>query len=205
MKLVVFVEGTAGDPGALRKAFRQFLERLGIPGSAIQIVAAGDGPAAHRAYVRSVSKYANDRIAFLLIDSEQHKEKGLPNWEFLSQARKLNKPEAAGVDSLGLMVQCMETWFLADREKVIKYFGLPEDGGPLPKHTEPELVSKSEVLSSFDRAARQIRRRRYQKGQDALALLGLVDPNVIAKRCPHAERFFSALRRTSSDETVRER
>lgn len=70
MKLVVFVEGTAGDPGAFRKVFRQFLERLGFPGSAIQIVAAGDGPAAHKAYVRSVSQSADDQIAFLLIDSE---------------------------------------------------------------------------------------------------------------------------------------
>lgn len=205
MKLVVFVEGTAGDPGALRKAFRQFLERLGFPGSAIQIVAAGDGPAAHKAYEKFVSRSEDDRIVFLLIDSEQHKERDLPNWEFLSRTRKLRKPKAAGVNSLGLMVQCMETWFLADRDAAIGYFRLGKGGDPLPRHAHPELVPKVRILDSFDKASHQSRRRRYQKGADALALLGLVDPNIVAERCPHAERFFNALRRSSSDETVRER
>lgn len=101
---------------------------------------------------------------------------------------------AADEYSLGLMVQCMETWFLADRDAVIRYFRLPKDGGPLPKHAHPELVPKVRILDSFDKASHQSRRRRYQKGADALALLGLVDPNIVAERCPHARQFFDALR-----------
>ncbi len=204
MKIVVFVEGTAGDPAALRKAFRQFFERLGIADSRLQIVAAGDGPAAHKAFAKVVSRPADGQVAFLLIDSEQAKERDIPNWHFLARMRKLEKPKAASDDSLGLMVQCMETWFLADREKAIKYFQLASDGNPLPKHAEPELVPKLQVLESFDKAARQCRGRRYQKGEDALALLGLVDPAIVAKRCPHADRFFTTLRHAASDETVRE-
>ncbi len=197
MKIVVFVEGTAGDRGALRRTFQEFFTRAGIPDGTIEIRPTGDGPRTHKAFERYCNGSNSAQSAFLLIDSEREKAQNTANWRFAQENSNLQKPTSASEESLGLMVQCMETWFLADRDSAIAYFRLPGDGRPLPRHANPESVPKLEVLSAFDSASRRVRNRRYQKGDDALALLAMAQPTKIAAKCPHARIFFSEVMRAA--------
>lgn len=92
------------------------------------------------------------------------------------------------------MVQCMESWFLADPEAVASYFGQGFDSNALPKNPRVERVPKQEVLRSLDRAARPTKKKGYRKGAHAFSLLATIDPKKIENASPWAKRFFERLR-----------
>lgn len=189
----LFVEG-GGDSRYLharcREGFRRFLERAGLGGRMPRIVACGGRGDAYDSFKTSVE---NERkyLPFLLVDSETTVTAESP-WEHLktSPGDGWEKPENAGDDQCHLMVQCMESWFLADIGALREYFkdGFLEDA--LPKNVTIESIEKSELFKSLKHATSKCQKRTYSKGDHSFALLGPIDPKQVSSKCHWAERFF---------------
>ena len=130
-------------------------------------------------------------LAILLIDSEDAVSEGMTCKDYLRREKGLALPESAKNEDLHLIVQCMETWFLADVEALAGYYKQGFNRNALPKSKELEQVAKPDVLAALKAATRQTQKGRYQKWH-GLELLGLLDRKKLVGRCPH---FASLLTR----------
>jgi hypothetical protein len=107
---------------------------------------------------------------------------------------KWEKPAGATDDHLHFMVECMESWFLADKEALEKFFGKDFNRRALPAATAKiESVPKPDLLDRLKQATRSTKKGAYGKGQHSFKVLETLDPARIRGACPWAERFFATL------------
>ena len=103
------------------------------------------------------------------------------------------KPVGADEEDAFLMVQVMETWFLADRDALREYFGSRFAENALGQWAELEDVPKGAVLDALRKATARCPKR-YAKGRVSFELLAQVDPVQVEASCPHAKALLSRLR-----------
>ena len=90
-----------------------------------------------------------------------------------------------------LMVQAMESWFLADRDALANFY----DGGFLANSfpgspTNVEAVPKDDLEPSLKHASKPTKtKREYHKVKHGFALLALIDPTKVGNGSPHAKLF----------------
>ena len=87
----------------------------------------------------------------------------------------------------------METWFLADRDALRKYFGSRFAENALGQWAELEDVPKETVLDALRKATERCQNR-YAKGRVSFAMLAQVDPARVEAACPHAKALLKRLR-----------
>jgi len=191
----LYVEG-GGDYDFLRakcrQGFNEFLQKAGFKGNMPRIVACG-GRA--NAFDRFTTALSQGETAFLLLDSEDLVLVSSP-WEHLRlrTGDKFEKPPAARDDQCHLMVVCMEAWFLADKPLLVTFFGQGFNGNVLPARKDIEQISKSELFTALARATKTCKTKApYDKGEHSFDLLGRIDPAVVRKASPWADRFINAL------------
>ncbi len=192
MSLLVYVEG-GGDRRsytACRKAFGAFFGRVLGDRPKARIVACG---ARHQAYEDFRRSLKDDPkiFAVLLVDSEN------PVMEGVDAATHLRKQDdwtdLQPGQSIHLMVQCMESWFLADKRALSTYYGDGFREQTLPANPRIEQIPKGDVLSGLRIATRGTRIGSYHKTRHAFDILERIDPEMVKKASPFAERLFRAL------------
>ena len=87
----------------------------------------------------------------------------------------------------------METWLLADRQALRRYFGPQFAESMLPHWPELESVPKDTVVEALTKASSRCRKR-YAKGKVSFELLAQVDPDRVAAACAHAKALLGKLR-----------
>ncbi len=92
------------------------------------------------------------------------------------------------------MVQCMESWFLADVSTLESYFGPGFRPTAIPLRNDIERVPKSDVFKQLESASRGSKKDAYDKGSHSFEILGLVDPEKVIERSPFAKRLIDALK-----------
>jgi hypothetical protein len=197
-KIKLLVEGGGNNNHALktqcRKAFSQLLERAGFKGRLPRIVACGDRKAAYDQFCASVND--GSELAVLLVDAEAPVNCSSP-WEHVAkrQGDQWVKPVGARDEQLHLMVECMETWFFADRVALSKYFGNGFNENALPAATANiEIIAKIDIFDHLKRATKETKSKGiYGKGAHSFCILEQLDPSRIRKESVWAERFFSTL------------
>ena len=101
-------------------------------------------------------------------------------------------------ESAHLMVQVMESWFLADRAALKRYFGDGFRETALPGHEAIEEITKADVSNGLRNATRSCATKsRYHKGQHAFEILSLLDADKVMEKAPHAKRLVSAIGRAA--------
>ena len=210
----LFVEG-GGDSKSLRTecraAFNSFLQKAGLSGYMPRIVASGSRNAAYSDYCIAIK---NGEEAVLLVDSETEVISQKDNinsnpvnntiynpWYHLTNRKAVTgeladhweKPVGASNDDCHLMVQLMESWFLADIDALKNYYGNKLNEKSFPNRKDIENISKDSVLASLDAATRDTQKGSYDKGNHSFAILGSVDPNKICDQSPWAKRFVTQL------------
>ena len=204
----LFVEGGGLQNWSLnaecRKGFRQFLEKAGLGGHMPQIVASGARQVAYEDFCTAI---ANNEAALLLVDSEAPiaandqppNVKDWQPWRHLANVAddKWKKPKGATNEHCHLMVECMENWFLADREALIAFFGQGFLVAKLPHAAIlVEEVSKGQVISALGAASRKCKTKDpYDKGKHSFDLLGRIDPSKVVAASPWAKRFVDETKR----------
>ena len=128
----------------------------------------------------------------LLVDSEEPVEKGAR--EHLVTQDTWNDLASLPAEDIHLMVQVMETWLVADRDALRRYYGPGLRARELPVEYL-EGVPKADILESLARATAHARKGSYQKIGHGADLLARIDAEKVRARCPHCERLFAALTR----------
>ncbi|HMM44020.1 MAG TPA: DUF4276 family protein [Candidatus Macondimonas sp.] len=207
MKL--YVEG-GGDAKSLqiecRRGFREFLEKAGLKGKMPGITACGGRRQAYDDYRVALK---SGESAALLVDSEapvvlEHQQ---PEDQFLKwqpwrhlKARHgddWDKPANALDTDCHLMVQIMESWFLADRDAIKAFFGQDFNENALPSADRPiESLAKNDVYDALRRATQNCKTKaKYGKGEHSFKLLAKIDPAKVVAASPWAQRFVEELKK----------
>jgi hypothetical protein len=197
----LFVEG-GGDRNTLktecRNTFADFLKKADFSGKMPRIIACGSRRKAFESYTDEI---VSGGKAFLLVDSETTVEdkfqKGeICNWKpwahLLSRDGWIKPINAKDIDC-HLMVQIMETWFIADIDTIISYFGQNFNRNALSKSNLIELISKKDIYNSLALATKSTNKGSYSKGDHSFQLLRLIDPKKVISLSPWTRRFLELL------------
>lgn len=92
-----------------------------------------------------------------------------------------------------LMVQAMESWFIADPEALKTFYGQGFKANALPKNADVEQVSKETIAKALAKAIRGTNKPEYHKIQHGAKLLGLIAPAKVRKRSKHCDRIFTTI------------
>jgi len=131
----------------------------------------------------------------LLVDSEGPVADGTASWDHLHARDRWRRPDGADDDQAHLMVQCMESWFLADRAALTDYFGQGFLINSLPHRADVEGIPKADVERGLARATVRTRQGRYHKTRHGFHLLARIDPEQVRRASQHAHSLFEALER----------
>ena len=190
MTIHVFVEG--GGPHKktqteCRKAFHKFFQGfLGDSSPRPRVSACGSRNEAYGDFCRSLQN-DHDTVAILLVDAEAPIAAGdgscmhLRNWD--------NWTNPMPEQQVHLMVQCMESWFLADRDTLQRYYGQGFRPNALPGNPDVEAIPKRDVMQGIKDATRGSARGEYHKTRHGFAILEILDPAEVRRSSVHARAF----------------
>ena len=191
----LYIEG-GGEGKDLRARFREgwkkFFGSAGVGGRMKVVRGTGRRQTFDR-FATAVSDSAPGTIPFLLVDSEGPVAPEHSAWRHLRARDGWTRPAGAGDGQAFLMVQVMETWFLADRETLRSCFGAKFRESVLKTWPDLEDVSKSTVLEALERAT-TLCRKPCSKGKVSFELPARVDPARVEAACPHARALLDKLR-----------
>lgn len=202
----LFVEG-GGDAKSLRIAcrngFTEFFKQAGLVGKLPHVVSCGGRKKAYDDFCTAIQ---NREAAFLLVDSEDlvdEQHRGKP-WRHLKQRKGdgWKQPGAATEDHCHLMVACMESWFLADADRLKTFFGQGFNANALPaRDREIESISRRNVANALSKATSQCKTKGcYKKGQHSFKILAQIDPHKVCAASPWAKRLIDTFRKNTPNQ-----
>ena len=203
MKVKMYVEG-GGDNRFLRaqcrEGFSDFFCKAGLEGRMPSIHPCGGRMKAFKDFRNALKKAGAEDFIVLLVDSEDSVGVEEDSWAHLKRRDNWDKPVAATDDNAHLMVQCMESWFLADQDELATFFGDGFHRKALPARPEVEDISKKDVLDSLKAASRHCGKKgKYDKGQHSFKILAHLDPAKVTASSSHAKRLIETLIRKAAD------
>lgn len=193
----VFVYAEGGGEGALaaemRQAFAEFFCKTAL--GAVRrprVVPCGSRTDALASFTIAVGRGRN---ALLLVDSEvpvDPLDHGLP-WVHLAKSDGWRRPESAADVDCHLMVQCMESWFLADWGAISGFFGQGFNARLKPVHPV-ESVATQDVYDLLAKATKACKAKNaYDKTSHSFKLLALISAEAVCAASPWAQRFIDEL------------
>jgi hypothetical protein len=172
-----------------RKAFGIFLAKVIPPGS-FKVIASGSRQNAFDDFCTALYQHPGDYVV-LLVDSETAVT--ATAWQHLYLRDKWTRPTSALDDQAHLMVQVMESWFLADRQTLSTYYGQGFLRKSLPRQKNVELIDKERVFNALSHASRPTRKGKYHKTRHGFDLLELIDPSLVRAASARAEILLTVL------------
>ena len=201
MTATLYIEG-GGERKDLRvrflKGWRTFFDAADV-GRRTKIVRGGSRNETFKRFTSAVRGRPADTLPLLLVDSEGPVQAGHSPWQHLRARDGWNKPDETGEDQAFLMVQFMETWFLADTDGLRRYFGSEFSGRGIKQWPELEAVPKDTVLKALAQATAACGKT-YEKGKISFELLAHIDPARVKATCPHAKALLERLTALSDQE-----
>ena len=197
MSAIIYIEG-GGDRNEnlerlFRRAWAKFFAAAGLDGRLPRVVRGGSRSRTFDLFRKAASDPDPARVPLLLVDSEEAVQEGRSPWQHLDARDNWRPPGGAGDDRAFLMVQVMETWFLADREALRRHFGSRFRENVLRQWPRLEDVPKASVLAAL-RDATSDCSPPYDKGTVSFQLLAGINPGLVETACPHAARLLRRLR-----------
>ncbi len=198
VSIALYVEG-GGDrreqKARLRRALTSFLEKAGLQGRMPRIVACGGRD---KAYDKFTLAHANKTTSAMLLVDAEGPVKANSSWQHLLERKAdcWSRPSGATDDQCHLMVQIMESWFIADRDVLNRFYGHKFRPDVIPQWQDIEKVPKEDVLDKLGRATSGPGKGAgYHKGRHGFEILGRLDPTKVADASPHAKRFIDSLKK----------
>ncbi len=185
--------GEGRELGArFREGWNEFFKSAGV-GNKTKIVRGGTRQQTFRRFATAVEVGRPGTVSLLLVDSEAPVAAENSVWQHLNARDSWSQPPGAGDDQAFLMVQIMETWFLADRAALRKYFGARFRENALRRWPNLENVPKSTVLNALASSTASCSKR-YSKGKVSFELLARINPTLVETACPHAKALLNRLK-----------
>jgi hypothetical protein len=192
----IYVEG-GGDSGstraACRRGFSQLIAKFVASGHLPRVIACGSRNSAWDDFMTALTDGRSDAV-LLLVDAEGPVEPGSTTWAHLAASDKWLRPSGAADEDAHLMVECMESWILADRRALAEYYGRGFNAGRLPNRPDVERISKADIAKALVTATKETRKGQYHKVRHGFDLVGIIDPQVLRSASPRAAAFMDAVR-----------
>lgn len=195
----VYVEGSGRDKAgvvSLRTAFNSFLrgprEKARRKRINLRPLPRGSRENTFRDFCLALRQYP-DALVVLLVDAEAPVRSANPWYHLTHDSGDGWRNPGAEDRQCHLMVQTMEAWLIADRDKLAAYYGKEFQVSALPSNTNVEEVSKENLRKALKRATRGTRKGEYHKTKHGPAILAEVRPEEVARRAPHCQRLFDVL------------
>ena len=206
MKVTIFVEGGGDRQDVLtecRRGFATFIGKM-LPGKAKPtVVSCGGRGEAYKDFCTAVGQLKDGERAILLVDSEDQVSPGDRPWKYLHDRAEdgWDKPEGADEEDACMMVQCMESWFLADPASVAAYYKNDFKRTKLPKavNGSVEAVSKEKIEKGMKSATSETIKGTYHKRGHGFALLTVIQPELVIAASAHAGMLRDVLRKWLDD------
>ena len=151
VKVRLFVEGggtSKAQNSVCRRDFRKFIEKAKLTVRNLEVVLCGSRTHAFEDFKNAPAD--GQSLALLLVDAERPVKAPAVNakpWEHLKQSPDgWIRPKTVTDEQCHLMVEVMESWFLADVEALETYYDQGFKRSMLPRNTNIESVSKQDVI-----------------------------------------------------------
>jgi len=192
VKVHIYVEG-GGDQNLTltkcRRGFSQFFKKIVPSGYQPKIIACGSRVQAYNRFCAAITQYP-EVFCLLLVDSEAPVTDDQGSWKHLKLRDDWDCPASATDDNAHLMVQCMESWFLADQKNLAEFYGQGFNPNALPKQLNIELIPKNDVADGLEAATRHTKTKgKYHKTRHGFDLLALIAPHQVRHASEQAERL----------------
>ena len=161
-----------------------------------RVIPCGPREKTYDRFCTAINEAKDESFIVLLVDSEAAVAFGDSPWKHLK--KRWTQPSAATDDSAQLMVQCMEAWFVADRQSLSAYFGknFKASALPLPARNDVEAIAKDDLERKLKQATKLCSKGSYNKGRHSFELLGCLDPSKVMDASHHAKRLIDTLRQS---------
>jgi Domain of unknown function (DUF4276) len=192
----IYVEGGGNQKRtiqACRAAFAKYFQKVVAAGRQPRIVACGSRQSAYRDFLKGLDDRKYDRV-LLLIDAEGPVASRDDAWSHLLKYDKWLKPAQAAADAAHLMIQCMESWFMADKHFLEIFYGEGFNQGALPPRAEIELIPKNDVSAGLENATRHTQKGLYHKARHGFDILAGIDPRKVEGASPACLRLHNSVR-----------
>lgn len=200
MEIRILIEG-GGDGKDTKKFLRQglhtfvklFIDQARSRKVEVNLVMCGSRGDAFADFKSSLEQHPNAK-SILVVDSESAVS-SMP-WIHLRNrpGDGWEKPNGVTDEQCHFMVQCMESWFIADPDSLEEFYGQGFQKTALPNAKNVETVEKDRVLACLKSATRNAKTKgEYHKTRHAPDLLKVINPEVVQSRAPHCKRLFETL------------
>ena len=135
----------------------------------------------------------SNRTVLLIVDAEELVT-AQSAWQHLKNRDGWDRPSGVQDYQCHLMVQAMESWLVADREALGRYYGAGFRSNSIPQWPHVERVPKPDVEDRLKHATRHTSKGSYHKGSHSFEILGMLDPDKVMNASPYAKRFIDTLR-----------
>lgn len=195
VKITIYIEGggdTRRQQTTCRRGFSDFFKKLNIKAN---IVACGGRQFAYDDFCMKLKNIKNNEYCLLLVDSEAPIKEGMNVWQhvFLRKGDGWEKPDKAIDKHLHFMVECMESWFMADKEALASYYGKNFNENALSKNTNIENISKQDLYNTLKISTKNTTKGSYSKGGHSFEILSKIDANKVINKSPSAKRLYKTL------------
>jgi hypothetical protein len=177
----------------LRPGFHAFFSELRelarLKRCKLDLVASKSGEDACRDF--GIARKANPSAwNILLKDSEEPFSDQLP--DALCRKHHWKKSSA---NSIFWMVEMMEAWFHADKDKLAEYYGAGFNRNALKPNLKVEEISKKDLTSGLRRATKNTPKGDYfdHKTEHAAELLRSIRPDFVRGAAPNCAKLFDAV------------
>ncbi len=204
-EIQIFIEG--GSKGQdrfssqkLRIGFASFLNELAVMAREKQIRfninICGSTDQTFRIFQGANNKANNSFLCFL-VDSDKPLEDDDTPKNFLQREKNWSF-ENIKDEQCHLMVQIMESWFLADVETLKSFYGQNFKHNAIPKQPNVEKIAKLDVENSLDKATNKTTKGKYHKIKHGADLLSKIETAKVREKSAHCNRLFETISKNLS-------
>lgn len=196
-----YIEGDTTQKGkfntiSLREGFnyffRELIEKAKDKNITLRLILCGSKYETFKDFLNAAKVYEDSFVLFL-IDSDAPVEEDETPKSFLQKQNPLWHLRDAEENQCHLMVQVMESWFFADKDKLAEFYGQNFNRNALTKNTNVEKIPKADVESGLANATRNTQKGEYHKTRHGAKILELINPQKVREVAPNCEGLFAII------------
>lgn len=197
----IYIEGDTKQKGkfntiSLREGFNHFflglIEKAKAKNITLRLIMCGSKFETFKDFLNASKTYEESFVCFLLDSDAPLADSETPK-SFLKKQNPLWHLDEADEDQCHLMIQLMESWFFADKEKLAEFYGQNFNQNALSKNANIEKIPKADVESGLANATTNTQKGEYHKTRHGAKMLELINSQKVRNSAPHCERVFTVI------------
>lgn len=201
MDIKLYVEG--GGKGTSKNAtirmqqgfdsfFKELKDAARDKKISFRIIPSSNTQTAYDDFMLSV-RTSPESFNMLLIDSDEAVGADESARDFLQKKHKKWNLQKINDEQCHLMVQIMESWFIADIDALKKFYGQNFKESAIPRNKNVEAIEKEIVEKALKAATAKTQKEEYHKIKHGGKLLEIINPIKVRAAASRCKRLFEAI------------